>query len=93
MDAERFEAADELQRRATEVDIERRLSSEQRAVRARDEVLAVVSHDLRNPLAVILLEATQLLRASSKSGDERARTLRESRGAHPEIDEADERVD
>src|SRR6187401_1313113 len=73
-----LEAADELQRRATEVDIERRLAGEQRAVRARDEVLAVVSHDLRNPLAVILLEATQLLRASSKTGDERARTMRES---------------
>ena len=57
-----LEAADELQRRATEVDIERRLSSEQRAVRARDEVLAVVSHDLGNPLSVILLEAAHLLR-------------------------------
>ena len=46
-----LEAADELQRRATEVDIERRLLSEQRAVRARDELLAVVSHDLGNPLS------------------------------------------
>ena len=41
-----LEAADELQRRATEVDLQRRLLSEQRAVRARDEMLAVVSHDL-----------------------------------------------
>jgi light-regulated signal transduction histidine kinase (bacteriophytochrome) len=69
---------EELQRRATEVDIERRLSSEQRAVRARDEVLAVVSHDLRNPIFVILLEAGQLLGHLSETGDERARTLRES---------------
>ena len=44
-----LEAADELQRRATEADIGRRLSSEQRAVRARDEMLAVVSHDLGTP--------------------------------------------
>jgi light-regulated signal transduction histidine kinase (bacteriophytochrome) len=73
-----LEAADELQRRATEVDIERRLFSEQRAVRARDELLAVVSHDLGNPLAVILLEAAHLLAHLPETGDERARTLRES---------------
>ena len=73
-----LEAADELQRRATEVDIERRLSSEQRAVRARDEVLAVVSHDLGNPLSVILLEAAHLLGHLPETGDQRARTLRES---------------
>jgi chemotaxis family two-component system sensor kinase Cph1 len=71
-----FEAAEELQRRATEVDIERRLSNEQRALRARDEVLAVVSHDLRNPLTVILLEARQLLAHLPKTGDH-APTLRE----------------
>ena len=44
-----LEAAEELRRRATEVDLQRRLLSEQRAVRARDEMLAVVSHDLREP--------------------------------------------
>ena len=73
-----LEVADELQRRATEVDIERRLSSEQRAVRARDEVLAVVSHDLGNPLSVVLLEAAHLLGHLPETGDQRARTMRES---------------
>jgi light-regulated signal transduction histidine kinase (bacteriophytochrome) len=73
-----LEAADELQRRATEVDIERRLSSEQHAVRVRDEVLAVVSHDLRNPLSVILLEAVQLLGHLPETGDPHARELRQS---------------
>jgi chemotaxis family two-component system sensor kinase Cph1 len=73
-----LEAADELQRRATEVDLERRLSSEQRAVRARDEMLAVVSHDLGNPLSVILLAAAHLLVRLPESGDRRARSLRES---------------
>ncbi|HEU5310007.1 MAG TPA: ATP-binding protein, partial [Candidatus Eisenbacteria bacterium] len=73
-----LDAADELQRRATEVDIERRLSSEQRAVRARDEMLAVVSHDLQNPLSVILLEAAHVLAHLPQSGDPRAGTLRES---------------
>jgi signal transduction histidine kinase len=73
-----LEVADELQRRATEVDIERRLSSEQRAVRARDEVLAVVSHDLGNPLSVILLEAAHLSVHLRETGDQRTRTMRES---------------
>jgi two-component system, chemotaxis family, sensor kinase Cph1 len=73
-----LEAADELQRRATEMDIERRLASEQRAVRARDEMLAVVSHDLGNPLSVIQLEVTHLLGQLPQTGDQRARTLRES---------------
>jgi two-component system, chemotaxis family, sensor kinase Cph1 len=41
-------------------------------------VLAVVSHDLGNPLAVILLEAAHLLAHLPETGDERARTLRES---------------
>ena len=50
-----LEAADELQRRAIEVDLERRLLSEQRAVRARDDLIAVVSHDLRSPLSAILI--------------------------------------
>ena len=73
-----LEAADELQRRATEVDLQRRLLSEQRAVRARDEMLAVVSHDLGNPLSVILLEAAHLLRHLPESEDQRTRTLGES---------------
>ena len=73
-----LEAADELHRRATEVDLERRLSSEQRAVRARDELLAVVSHDLGNPLSVILLEAAHLLTHLPEAGDPLARTLRDS---------------
>ena len=73
-----LEAADELQRRATEVDLQRRLFSEQRAVRARDEMLAVVSHDLGNPLSVILLEAAHLLGHLPETEDQRTPTLRES---------------
>jgi len=56
-----LEAADDLQRRAIEVDLERRFLSEQRAVQARDDLVAVVSHDLRNPLASILLHAEAML--------------------------------
>ena len=56
-----LEAADELQRRAIEVDLERRLLSEQRAVRTRDDLIAVVSHDLRSPLSSILMQAELML--------------------------------
>ena len=59
-----LEAAAELRRLVIEVDVERRLSSEQRAVQARDDVIAVVSHDLRGPLSAILLEA-ELMTAGS----------------------------
>jgi light-regulated signal transduction histidine kinase (bacteriophytochrome) len=76
--ASNLEAADELQRRAVEVDLERRVSSEQRAVRARDELLAVVSHDLQNPLASILLEAKSMLRLTSADDEkEPVRLLRQ----------------
>jgi light-regulated signal transduction histidine kinase (bacteriophytochrome) len=50
-----LEAAEELRRRAVEVDLERQLVSEQRAVQARDDLIAVVSHDLRSPLSAILM--------------------------------------
>jgi signal transduction histidine kinase len=59
--ASNLEAADELQRHAIEVDLLRRFSSERQAVRARDDLLAVVSHDLQNPLSSILLETQMLL--------------------------------
>lgn len=38
----------------------------ERAVRARDEVVGLVAHDLRNPLNAIVLSAQLLLRSSSK---------------------------
>jgi two-component system, chemotaxis family, sensor kinase Cph1 len=59
------EAAEELRRYAVEVDLERQLAREQRAVMARDELIAVVSHDLRNPLSVIRLQAQALLESSA----------------------------
>ena len=54
------EAAAELRRTALEIDLERRVRREQAAVRARDDLLAVVSHDLRNPLNVIQTQAALL---------------------------------
>jgi len=40
--------------------------SAREAIRARDEVLAVVSHDLRNPLNVILMTASLLLQQNAR---------------------------
>jgi signal transduction histidine kinase len=56
--------AEELGRRAgLAVDTARAWEEAQRAIRARDEVLAVVSHDLKNPLEAVLLSASLLLKA------------------------------
>jgi len=73
-----LEAADELRRRAIEVDLERRLLSEQRAVRARDDLIAVVSHDLKNPLSAILMQAESMLTRASVGGEESVHLLRVS---------------
>jgi PAS domain S-box-containing protein len=57
--------ADEVGRRAALALDNARLQAElRRAVEQRDEALAVVSHDLRNPLTAIRLTASQLERAA-----------------------------
>lgn len=54
-----LDLAAELGRRAgTAVDKARLQSDLERAVRARDEMLAVVAHDLRNPIATIAMSAS-----------------------------------
>ena len=56
--------AEELGRRAgIAVDNARLWDEAHRALHARDEVLAVVSHDLKNPLEAVLLSAALLLRS------------------------------
>jgi signal transduction histidine kinase len=57
-------AEDLARRAATTIDNVRLYDEAQNAARAREEVLAIVSHDLRNPLSVILTgAATQIGRA------------------------------
>jgi signal transduction histidine kinase len=70
-----LEAADELRRRAIEVDLERRLVSEQQAVRTRDDLIAVVSHDLRNPLSAILIQAELMLKTALVGSEEKLHPL------------------
>ncbi len=61
----------ELARRASlAIDNARLYLESQQAVRAREEVLAIVSHDLRNPLNAVTLGAS-LLKMSNLSADDR----------------------
>ena len=64
------------QRAARTIDNGRLYDNAQRAIRARDEVLAVVSHDLRNPLSTISLSASLLLDESTERREQPSRFLR-----------------
>lgn len=61
-------AVELAQRAASAVDNAQLYRRAQQAIRAREDVLSVVSHDLRNPLAVISMCATSL--TESGHGDE-----------------------
>jgi chemotaxis family two-component system sensor kinase Cph1 len=55
-------AARELRRFAIELDLADQVGCAQQAVASRDELVAVVSHDLRSPLSVVALQAVMLVR-------------------------------
>lgn len=57
---------------ATAVDNAHLYAAAQRAIRLRDDVLSIVSHDLRSPLVNISLNAEQVLRARGSLSPERA---------------------
>ena len=61
-------AASDLRRSALEIDLARQVVREKEAVRARDELVAVVSHDLRSPLTVIVMQCGMLQRFMSTEG-------------------------
>jgi light-regulated signal transduction histidine kinase (bacteriophytochrome) len=54
------EAATELLRSLVEIDLERQVAREQRATRVREDLMAFVSHDLKNPLTAIAGAATMI---------------------------------
>ncbi|MDB5983046.1 MAG: Phytochrome, two-component sensor histidine kinase [Pseudomonas sp.] len=53
-------AVEGLRRSALENDLSRQVEREHQAVRARDELVAVVSHDLRNPMTIIAMQCGML---------------------------------
>ncbi|WP_341957819.1 ATP-binding protein [Pseudomonas sp. RC10] len=55
-------AVSDLRRSALESDLSRQVLREKDAVRARDELVAVVSHDLRSPLTVIVMQCGMMQR-------------------------------
>ncbi len=59
----RLHAARDLRRSAIELDLAAQVLREQKAVAARDELVAVVSHDLRSPMSVVSLQASVLMRS------------------------------
>lgn len=59
---------DVSEEKAAALERERLLDETRRAVRARDDVLAIVSHDLRNHLAVVVLAAAQLTKREEVVG-------------------------
>jgi two-component system, chemotaxis family, sensor kinase Cph1 len=73
-----LEAAGELRRNSIEIDLEHQLLRERRAVRARDDLVAVVSHDLKNPLGVIQMQAQVLLGSAKTDSEVPSRRLRAS---------------
>ena len=59
-----------------EIDLEKQVQRAHSAVRARDDLVAVVSHDLKNPLNVVQLQATLLRTWAKEDTGERAQRLR-----------------
>ncbi len=70
------EAAEDLRRHVVEIDLARQVEREQRAVRVRDDLVAVVSHDLKNPLGLIQMQAAALREGAAEDESERAGRLR-----------------
>ncbi len=68
-------AADDLRRSALENDLARQVQREQQAVRARDELVAVVSHDLRNPMTIISMLCGMMQKAFSSDGTHSSRRI------------------
>jgi PAS domain S-box-containing protein len=68
-DRDDLRVAEELARRAAlSIENARLYSAAQRATQARDELMGVVAHDLRNPLGVILMQAAMLRQRDSSEG-------------------------
>ncbi|OLS60261.1 ATP-binding protein [Pseudomonas putida] len=68
-------AANDLRRSALENDLARQVRREQQAVRTRDDLVAVVSHDLRNPMTVISMLCGMMQKSFSSDGPHTSRRI------------------
>ncbi|MHC8306417.1 ATP-binding protein [Pseudomonas sp. PB3P13] len=68
-------AANDLRRSALESDLARQVVREQRAVQARDDLVAVVSHDLRTPMTVISMLCGMMQKVFSSKGPHTSRRI------------------
>ncbi|KQQ57064.1 histidine kinase [Pseudomonas sp. Leaf127] len=68
-------AAQDLRRSALENDLARQVLREQQAVRARDDLVAVVSHDLRSPMTVISMLCGMMQKSFSSEGPHASRRI------------------
>src|SRR3546814_11833248 len=68
-------AANDLRRSALENDLARQVHKERQAVQARDELVAVVSHDLRNPMTVISMLCGMMQKAFSYDGSHSSKRI------------------
>jgi chemotaxis family two-component system sensor kinase Cph1 len=70
--------AADLRRFAIEIDLARQVVKEHEAVQARDDLVAVVSHDLRNPMSVVAMQAVLIQRFLAQDVTEASKRLRAS---------------
>ncbi|MFP3515763.1 ATP-binding protein [Pseudomonas sp. SIMBA_077] len=68
-------AASDLRRSALENDLARQVQREQQAVQARDELVAVVSHDLRNPMTIISMLCAMMQKTFTSDGSHASRRI------------------
>ncbi|OSR28113.1 ATPase [Pseudomonas savastanoi pv. retacarpa] len=72
--------AEDIRRSALENDLERQVQREQEAVRLRDELVAVVSHDLRNPMSIIIMQCGMMQRWAIGDTHSENRNIRRALG-------------
>lgn len=73
-------AAEDMRRSALENDLERQVHREQEAVRLRDELVAVVSHDLRNPMSIIIMQCGMMQKWASSDATVENRHIQRALG-------------
>lgn len=72
------DAASDLRQLALEIDLGRQVRRQKEAVQARDDLVAVVSHDLRTPMSIVAMQATIIQRVVAADPTDTSQRLRAS---------------